>query len=113
MERLIALGRCLFAVAVIALGVENIVCAHSREVVIPALPWLPPNPALAFLTGIALMAAGLCIATNFNVRLAAVFLGIFLFLCLLILRVPSAVAQPSISASARPFSNFCRCVPQL
>lgn len=94
MEKIIARGRILFAIAITALGVENLVCAHVREVVLPVLPWLPPHAILGYATGIALIVPSLCIAAGIRPRSAAILLGIFLLVCVLVLLVPRAAAHP-------------------
>jgi uncharacterized membrane protein YphA (DoxX/SURF4 family) len=87
-------GRYVFAVAIAALGAENLVCAQGREAVMPVLPWAPSNPILAFVIGIVLVAAGVCIAANVRPRPAAILLAIFLLICEFVLQVPRAVARP-------------------
>jgi uncharacterized membrane protein YphA (DoxX/SURF4 family) len=94
MEKIIALGRPLFGLAVAALGIENLICARSGEVVLPVLPWLPPHPVLGYLVGIALLAAGLATTFNIKTRLAATLLGIFLLVCAFVLQLPRAAARP-------------------
>jgi len=94
MEKLIAQGRLIFAVAITALGVENLICARAQEVTLPVLPWLPPHPILGYATGIALIAASLCIAAGIRARLSAILLGIFFLACVLVLLVPRAAAHP-------------------
>jgi uncharacterized membrane protein YphA (DoxX/SURF4 family) len=94
MEKIIAQGRILFAIAITALGVENLVCAHVREVVLPVLPWLPPHAILGYATGIALIVPSLCVAAGIKPRPAAILLGIFLLVCVLVLLVPRAAAHP-------------------
>lgn len=94
MERMYALGRLLFAVAITALGVEHFVCAHFQGAVVPVIPWVPANPVLVYLTGSALAAAGLCMAWNFRPRLAAILLGALLLGCALVLQVPQVAQRP-------------------
>jgi uncharacterized membrane protein len=94
MDKIIAQGRLLFAIAIAAFGVENIVCARFGQAVMPVIPWLPANPALVYLAGIALIAAGVCIANNVMPRLVAILLGAFFFACVLALQVPKVAAHP-------------------
>jgi uncharacterized membrane protein len=98
------LGRCIYAAAIIALGVENIVCARNaggalgkRYDVIPALPWLPAIPWLAYLFGAVLVFCAAGILAQPSRRNAAMTLGTILFVCTVILDVPKyAVAIGSI-----------------
>jgi uncharacterized membrane protein len=94
MDRIIEQGRLVFAIAIMAFGVENVVCARSGEALVPVIPWLPAIPVLEYLTGIALFAAGLSIAANIRQRLAAILLGAFFFVCVLVLQVPRVIASP-------------------
>jgi uncharacterized membrane protein YphA (DoxX/SURF4 family) len=101
MEKFITPGRLIFAVAIAALGAENLICAHVSQPVfaknppgVPVLPFLPAIPFLVYLVGIALLAAGMSIAANIRPRFAAIFLGLFFLLCDLVLLVPKAVASP-------------------
>jgi uncharacterized membrane protein YphA (DoxX/SURF4 family) len=94
MEKIIAQGRCIFAFAIVAFGVQNIVCAQFQGAVIPVMPWVPAHPALAYLTGTILIAAGVCIAFNFRSRLISILLGVFFLVCTVALQVPKAAAHP-------------------
>ena len=95
MEKLATPGRLLFALAIAAFGVEHLVCARFKGDALPVIPWVPANPVLAYLVGTGLVAAGLSIALlKFKPRLAALLLGVFFLVCLLVLHVPDAVARP-------------------
>jgi uncharacterized membrane protein YphA (DoxX/SURF4 family) len=94
MEKIIARGRCIFAFAIVAFGVQNIVCARFQGAVIPVMPWVPAHPALACLTGAILIAAGVCIAFNIKSRLISILLGVFFLVCTVVLQVPKAAAHP-------------------
>ena len=99
------LGRVIFAVAIIAMGVETIVCArqatHSlgpQYDVIPVLPWLPSIPLLAYFFGAVWVFCGAGILYAPAVKKAALTLGTLLFLCTIVLDVPkNAVDIGSIS----------------
>jgi len=93
-ERLTRKGRIVFGLAIAALGVVNFCCAHFR-LAMSGVPWAPVNSFLCYLTGAALVAAGLCIAANFKSRLVATLLG-YLFLAFVLLRaLPQVVAYPA------------------
>jgi uncharacterized membrane protein YphA (DoxX/SURF4 family) len=101
MEKIVKQGKLLFAVAVAALGAENLICAYLSQPVfaksapaIPVLPFVPAVPLLAYLVGLVLLAAGLSIAANIRPQFAAMLLGLFFLLCVLVLFVPKAVASP-------------------
>jgi uncharacterized membrane protein YphA (DoxX/SURF4 family) len=95
MERLWSSGRVAFGVAFVGLGLEQFVCAHTNEAVLPVLPWVPANPALAYLAGAFLLASGLALVSNFKLRLTGMLLGTFLVVCMLILQLPQALEHPA------------------
>jgi uncharacterized membrane protein len=94
MDQIARLARYIFALAITALGVENVVCARFVGPAIPVLPWMPANPLLAYLAAAVLIVTGICIAANIQPRLAPIFLAVFLFSPMLTLRVPEAIAHP-------------------
>jgi uncharacterized membrane protein YphA (DoxX/SURF4 family) len=99
--RLAAFGRVLFSVAIVALGIETVLCGSyvSDSVgfgyrVIPVLPSLPSIPWLAYVIGVSLVLCGISFLAGQTMRLAAPVLGSLLFLCALILDVPRNFAHP-------------------
>ena len=89
------LGRTLFSLAIIALGIETLVCAryvgHSLGPlynVIPDLPWLPATPWIAYGFGAIWVACGAALLSRRMLPTAAIALGGLLFLCALLLDVP-------------------------
>jgi uncharacterized membrane protein YphA (DoxX/SURF4 family) len=101
MEKLISPARLLFAIAIAALGAENLICAHVSQAafaknppVVPVLPFVPALPFLAYLFGVLLLLCGLSIAANIRPRTAAILLGSFFLLCVVILFVPKVIVSP-------------------
>jgi uncharacterized membrane protein len=105
------LGRVVFSLAIIGLGVETLVCAryvgHSlgpQYDVIPVLPWLPANPAIAYSFGAIWVLCGAGLLWRISLRTAAIALATLLFLCALALDVPKhAVDMESISLRTTAF----------
>jgi uncharacterized membrane protein len=104
-DAILSPGRALFSLAIIALGIETLVCARSaiflysqgsnpRFKVIPILPFLPATPWLAYIFGPVLAACGVGLLSKRTVRTAAMALGSLLFLCTLVLEVPKYAAIP-------------------
>src|ERR1039458_7017822 len=88
MEKIVKQGKFLFALAIAAIGAENLICAHVSQSVfaknppaVPVIPFVPAIPILAYVVGIALLAAGLGIAVSIPPRWAAILLGLFFLLC--------------------------------
>jgi uncharacterized membrane protein len=103
LNRIVALGRIIFGVAVVALGGEHLACAHLaaepfpsqfHAIVIPVIPWIPAHPWLAYLTGAALLVAGLSILSNVQARAGALLFGGIVLGCALILHLPRMVVVP-------------------
>jgi uncharacterized membrane protein YphA (DoxX/SURF4 family) len=99
MDRVVAPGRLLFAVAIAAFGAEHLIRAQlgvdGVHAGIPVIPWIPANPILAYLTGVALLAAGVSLAAGVKPRLAAAFTGAFFYACVVLLQVSRLAADPS------------------
>lgn len=103
MNRIAGQGRLVFGVTIAALGVEHLACARMatqpfparfHAIVIPVIPWIPAHPWLAYLTGAALLVAGLSILTNVRARASALFVGGLLLGCDLIMHVPRMIVVP-------------------
>ena len=87
-------GRLIFALAILALGIENLMYAHFGQVVVPVLPWVPGKAVLAYLVGIALLGAGLGLLTKSAARFSAALLGTLLALCMVLLQIARVAASP-------------------
>jgi len=112
------LVRCIYAAAIIAIGVENIACARNASHslgkqydVIPVLPWLPAIGWLAYVFGAVLIFCAAGLLAPVSRRKAAMTLGTILFVCTILLDVPKyAVAFGSIPLRTivfEPFSLAC------
>ncbi len=95
-----SLGRVIFALAILGLGIETMVCARavSRSLgtqyqVIPVIPWLPAIPWLGYLFGLVLVLCALGLLSTRTRRAAAMLLGALLFVCTMILDVPKNLAD--------------------
>jgi uncharacterized membrane protein YphA (DoxX/SURF4 family) len=110
METVIRQGRILFAIAIIAFGAENLICARFGQPVVPVLPWVPGNPWLGDLMGSVLLVLGLSIVANFRTRLAATLLGVLLLLSVLILWISRVAASPlDLGLRTRGFETLAMC----
>ncbi len=105
------IGRFVYSLAIIALGVETWVCArqvgHSvgpQHGVIPCLPWLPAIPWVAYLFGAIWIACGVGLWFKSVVQKPALALGSLLFLCALVLDAPkNAVDMGNVSLRTAVF----------
>ena len=98
---LVALGRVIFAFAIVALGVETFVRARSpgdnlgfNYSVVAVLPWLPAGiPWLAYLFGAIWIACAIGLLRQRTRPTAALILGVLITLCTLALEVPKAAVH--------------------
>jgi uncharacterized membrane protein len=97
-DRIVSLVRYVIAVSAVVFGVEHFL--HPEFV--PVVPlrqlmpsWIPGHLPLAYVTGIVLIASGFCLLLNWKARLAATWLGIFVFVIVLLVYLPIMVAKMS------------------
>jgi len=93
MEKIITKGQLLFGVAIIAFGVEGLICARLG-LSVRGIPWYPANFLLQCLCAVIFLAVGFSIAANFRARPSAIVLGILFLLYALLLEGPRVVAVP-------------------
>jgi uncharacterized membrane protein len=98
---LVRMGRAIFSFAIVALGVETLVCARVSQQplgpgynAIPVLPWLPAIPWLAVVSGAIWIACGAGLLFRHWLRMSAFVLGLLFVACTLILILPKYIAQP-------------------
>lgn len=94
MHHLVSLGRPVFAIGILALGVLCLVYADPPPGLIPLPAWLPAHQAWAWLFGLVLLAAGAGILLRRRARAAAIGLGLLSLLWLLALHLPLLATQP-------------------
>jgi uncharacterized membrane protein len=95
------LGRLFFAISMMAFGLQQLITANFVRLVPPLPAWMPWHPFWACLSGVLLIAAGVAIALIARgagilipktARLAATMSGIMIFLWVVLLHVPRALA---------------------
>ena len=91
LDKLVAVGRVLFAAPLAAFGVEHLVLG---KVIIGAVPvWMPMRLFWVYFVGIALIAAAFSLALGIRVRLTATLLAIMFFLFVLMIHMPNVMAD--------------------
>ena len=89
LDKLVAVGRVLFAAPLAAFGVEHLVLG---KVIIGAVPvFMPVRLFWVYFVAVALIAAAFSLALGIRVRLTATLLAIMFFLFVVMLHVPNAV----------------------
>jgi uncharacterized membrane protein YphA (DoxX/SURF4 family) len=91
LDKLVAVGRVLYAAPLAAFGVEHLALGR---VIIGAVPvWMPARLFWVYFVAIALIAAAFSLALGIRVRLTATLLAIMFFLFVVMIHMPNAVAQ--------------------
>lgn len=99
---LLGLGVPLFAFAIIALGIETLLCARfagydrnfgAAYKTIPVIPFLPQIPWLAYAFGAILAVYGVGLLSKHTVRTAAMTVGSLMFLSAVFLDAPKYAAN--------------------
>lgn len=93
MGKLIPFGPYFFAATMVVFGIEHFIYASFVVNLVPS--WIPGHLFWTYFAGVALIAAGAAIILNIKVRLAAGLLGLMLFLWLIMLHIPRAIADPT------------------
>jgi uncharacterized membrane protein YphA (DoxX/SURF4 family) len=89
LDKLVAVGRVLFAAPLAAFGAEHLALGR---VIIGAVPvWMPVRLLWVYFVGIALIAAALSLVLGIRVRLTATLLAIMFLLFVVMIHVPNAV----------------------
>jgi uncharacterized membrane protein len=106
MYNLALIGRIFFAIALIGLGIEHFV---FHEFITGRAP-KSGNLVWAYISGIAIIVAGIVILTGKKARLAAIFAGILIFIWAFLRHVPVIAADslfaPSWTASGKALTLF-------
>lgn len=90
---LILSGRAFLAVSSVVFGISHFLIPSFIATLIP--PWIPgPGLFWAYFTGIAFVAAGISIATNWMSSWAAAMLGTMFLLWFLLLHLPRIMSYP-------------------
>lgn len=92
LAKLIPVGRFLFAIDILLSGVMHFLYMPFVVMLVPA--WVPWPTFWGYLSGAGLIAGGAAIILNFQQRLAANLLGIIIFIWLITLHIPRAIADP-------------------
>jgi uncharacterized membrane protein YphA (DoxX/SURF4 family) len=92
MRNLIIPGRSLFAVAMMAFGIQHLILAVTGAGLGP--PWTPEYHLLAYLIGAGLVAASVALAAGWQVRCAAIVVALVALVRALICYAPRLAASP-------------------
>jgi uncharacterized membrane protein len=91
LPKLARFGVILFAVIITTFGIDHFLYAKDVAEYIPS--WISNRLFWAYLAGTALLGSGLAITLNIKRQLAATLLGTMIFIWVVILHIPKAIAE--------------------
>lgn len=92
LERMLPLGRYFFGITLAVFGFEHFLYTRFVATLVPA--WAGSSIFWTYFAGLALIAGGIGIMVNRTARLAALLVGVMIFLWVWMLHVPRAIADP-------------------
>ena len=93
LERALPLGRCFFATMLIVFGVDHFLYTKFVATLVPT--WVVGGQIFwAYFAGVALISGGIGILVKRVAPLAALMVGVMIFLWLLMLHIPRAIVDP-------------------
>jgi uncharacterized membrane protein len=92
LETLMPFGSFFLAITMIVFGIDHFLYIAFVASLVPS--WIPGAFFWTYFAGVALIAAGLAMIVGIQARLASLMLGIMIFLWLLLLHIPRAIADP-------------------
>jgi uncharacterized membrane protein YphA (DoxX/SURF4 family) len=92
LDMLTPYGMYPFAFGIIAFGVDHFLYTPYIATLVPA--WIPGHIFWAYFAGTALIASGVGMIVRVKARLAATLLGTMIFIWILVLHIPRAIADP-------------------
>lgn len=87
------IGTIFFSIMLIAFGIDHFFYADFVATLVPS--WIPGSFFWTYFAGVALIGSGAALILRIGSRQVALLLGIMLFLWVVMLHIPRAVANPS------------------
>lgn len=91
-ERLIPCGKYFFASVMLLFGISHFLYPTFVATLVPN--WIPGHLFWTYFAGVALILAGAAIIFDIKTRLAGILLGVTIFIWLIVLHIPRAIADP-------------------
>jgi hypothetical protein len=92
LEKLIPAGPVFFSITMICFGIDHFLYTDFVKSLVPA--WIAHEVFWTYFAAVALIGSGIAIIFRIRLRLVGMLLGSMLFLWLLMLHIPRAVADP-------------------
>jgi uncharacterized membrane protein YphA (DoxX/SURF4 family) len=104
LEKLIPFGRIFFSITMILYGCAHFLYTKPISTLVPG--WIPGHIFWTYLAGAALICSGIAIIFRIKLKLVATLLGTTIFIWLIIVHIPLAVADPFGNKSNSLISAF-------
>lgn len=92
LERLVPLGNVFFCIMIVSFGIDHFLYADGISKLVPN--WMPWHLFWTYFAGVALIGAGLSIILRIRLKLSSLLLALMIFLWLVFLHIPRAIADP-------------------
>ena len=93
MSGLVRIGRVLFAVAMASFGAQCLAFASGAGRQVPGPPWTQTNAGVAWVVGVGFIVLAGCLIVRWQVRMAALLLGVGMLLRVVFILGPGLVAH--------------------
>jgi uncharacterized membrane protein len=103
-EKIIPLGKFFFSITLIAFGIDHFFYTEFVAALVPA--WVPDHTFWAYLAGVSLIGSGVAITLKIKRRRIALLTSIMIFLWLIVLHIPRAIAEPYVAKGNEITSVF-------
>ncbi len=91
LDKLSFLGKYFFGIMLMIFGIDHFLYTDFVKTLVPL--WIPGNLFWTYVAGVALIGSGLAFIINFKVNIISILTGVMLFLWLILLHIPRAVAM--------------------
>jgi uncharacterized membrane protein YphA (DoxX/SURF4 family) len=92
LKRIIPLGSVFFCITMVSFGIDHFLYTKGISVLVPA--WIPGAMFWTYFAGAALFCSGIAIVLRIKLKLSALLLALMIFLWLIVLHIPRAIADP-------------------
>jgi uncharacterized membrane protein YphA (DoxX/SURF4 family) len=104
LERLIPLGSIFFCITMVSFGCCHFLYTEPISKLVPA--WIPGAIFWTYFAGVMLVGSGIAIVSRIRLRISAMLLAIMIFLWLIVLHIPLAIADPYGRDAGQPIGAF-------
>ena len=87
------LGKYFFALMLVIFGIDHFIYTEFVQTLVPG--WIPGHLFWTYVAAVALIGSGLAIFINFKPRVISLLLATMLFIWLVVLHIPRAIAVPA------------------